>query len=204
MLAPATPHIAEEFWQRMGGKGLLAMHVLLEPGDSSEDTPILAREAYLRSLIASGRNLRELAERHTEGEISRIVIQTAAAWKSELARDALRLHSEGFDFKEGGQAYVQSLKIFETEALRGEIFQTWMALTVGSKKKRGRVHSWAVAERTLISGGLDETAVIEANSAFIAAELGVSSLETYPAGEGEDVAGKAGLAFPLEPGIAFL
>ena len=77
-------------------------------------------------------------------------------------------------------------------------------MTTGSKKKRGRVHSWSVAERTLISGGLDETAVIEANSAFIAAELGVSSLETYPAGEGEDVAGKAGLAFPLEPGIAFL
>ena len=204
MLAPATPHIAEEFWQRMGGEGLLATYVLPAPDDSSEDTPILARESYLRNLIASGRNLRELAERHTEGEISRIVIQTTASWKSELARDALRLHSEGFDFKTGGQAYIQSLKILENEALRGEIFQTWMALTTGSKKKRGRVHSWSVAERTLISGGLDETAVIEANSAFIAAELGVSSLETYPAGEGEDVAGKAGLAFPLEPGIAFL
>ena len=204
MLAPATPHIAEEFWQRMGGEGLLATHVLPEPGDSSEDTPILAREAYLRNLIASGRNLRELAERHMEGSISRIVIQTTASWKSELARDALRLHSEGFDFKTGGQAYVQSLEIFENEALRGDIFQTWMALTTGNKKKRGRVHSWSVSERTLISGGFDETLVIEANSAFIAAELGVSSLETYPAGEGDDVAGKAGLAFPLEPGIAFL
>ena len=79
-----------------------------------------------------------------------------------------------------------------------------MALTTGSKKKRGRVHSWSVTERTLISDSLDETAVIEANSAFIAAALGVSSLEVYPAGEGEDVAGKASLAFPLEPGIAFL
>ena len=204
MLAPATPHIAEEFWQRMEGEGLLATHVLLEPGDSSGDAPILAREAYLRNLIASGRNLRELAERHMEGPISRIVIQTTASWKSDLARDALRLQSEGFDFKTGGQAYVQSLEIFENEALRGDIFQTWMALTTGSKKKRGRVHSWSVSERALISDGFDETVVIEANSAFIAAELGVSSLETYPAGEGDDVAGKAGLAFPLEPGIAFL
>jgi hypothetical protein len=188
----------------MGGDGLLAAHVLSEPGDSSQDAPVLAREAYLRNLIDSARNLRELAERHTEGEISRIVIQTAAAWKSELARDALRLHSDGFDFKTGGQAYIQSLEIFENETLRGEIFQIWMALTTGSKKKRGRVHSWSVAERTLISDSLDETAVIEANSAFIAAALGVSSLEVYPAGEGEDVAGKASLAFPLEPGIAFL
>ena len=204
VLAPATPHIAEEFWHRMGEEGLLATHVLSEPDDSSQDAPALARESYLRNLIDSARNLRELAERHTEGEISRIVIQTAAAWKSELARDALQLHSESFDFKAGGQAHVQSMEIFENEALRGEIFQTWMALTTGSKKKRGRVHSWSDGERTLISDSLDETAIIEANSDFIAAALGVSSLEVYPVGEGEDVAGKASVAFPLEPGIAFL
>ena len=204
MLAPATPHIAEEFWQRMGGEEMLASHVLPELGESSQDAPALAREAYLRSLIDSARNLRELAERHSEGEISRVVIQTAAAWKSELARDALRLHSENFDFKAGGQAHVQSLEIFENEALRGDIFQTWMALTTGSKKKRGRVHSWSDSERTLVSGELDETSIIAANSDFIAAALGVSSLEVYPVGEGEDVAGKASVAFPLEPGIAFL
>ena len=204
MLAPATPHIAEEFWQRMGGEEMLASHVLPELGESSQDAPALAREAYLRSLIDSARNLRELAERHSEGEISRVVIQTAAAWKSELARDALRLHSENFDFKAAGQAHVQSLEIFENEALRGDIFQTWMALTTGSKKKRGRVHSWSDSERTLVSGELDETSIIAANSDFIAAALGVSSLEVYPVGEGEDVAGKASVAFPLEPGIAFL
>ena len=204
MLAPATPHIAEEFWQRMGGEEMLASYVLPELGESSQDAPALAREAYLRSLIDSARNLRELAERHSEGDISRVVIQTAAAWKSELARDALRLHSEDFDFKAGGQAHVQSLEVFENEALRGEIFQTWMALTTGSKKKRGRVHSWSDSERTLVSGELDETSIIAANSDFIAAALGVTSLEVYPVGEGEDVAGKASVAFPLEPGIAFL
>jgi len=204
MLAPATPHIAEEFWQRMGGDGMLASHVLSELVESSQDAPALAREAYLRSLIDSARNLRELAERHSEREISRVVIQTAASWKSELARDALRLHSEDFDFKAGGQAHVQSLKIFENEALRGEIFQTWMALTTGSKKKRGRVHSWSDGERALVSGELEETAIIAANSDFIASALGVTSLEVYPVGDGEDVAGKASVAFPLEPGIAFL
>ena len=204
MLAPATPHIAEEFWQRMGGDGMLANHVMSELVESSQDAPALAREAYLRSLIHSARNLRELAERHSEGEISHVVIQTAAAWKSELARDALRLHSEDFDFKAGGQAYVQSLEIFKNEALRGEIFQTWMALTTGSKKKRGRVHSWSDSEKTMASGELEETAIIATNSDFIAAALGVTSLEVYPVGEGEDVAGKASVAFPLEPGIAFL
>ena len=42
------------------------------------------------------------------------------------------------------------------------------------------------------------------NSEFIAQALGVTSVEAYHAGEGEDVAGKAKFAFPLEPGIAFL
>ena len=67
MLAPATPHIAEEFWQQCDGDGLLANHVLTVLGESSQDAPALARETYLRNLIDSARNLRELAERHSKG-----------------------------------------------------------------------------------------------------------------------------------------
>jgi len=204
MLAPATPHIAEEFWQKLGGEGLLATKVIQETGDASQDITVLAREAYLRDLIASGRNLRGLAERHIEGSIRRAVIQTVADWKHELARDAIRLEAEGFDFKADGQAHLQALEIFETESLRGEIIQTWMALTTGSKKKRGRIHSWSDGERALISSNLDETAVIEANYDFVSTSLEVESIVVYPVGEGEDVGGKAKLSFPLKPGIAFL
>ncbi|SVA52916.1 uncharacterized protein METZ01_LOCUS105770, partial [marine metagenome] len=204
MLAPATPHIAEEFWHQMGGQRLLAEHVLPDITDSTVDAHVLAREAYLRNVIASARNLRGLAERYTESGISRAVIQTAPAWKSELARDAILLDSEGFDFKARGQAHVQSLTIFENEALRGEIFQTWMALTSGTKKKRGRVHSWSDGEKALISSGLDEAGVLMANAGFLASALGVESIEVYTVGEGEDIAGKARHSFPLEPGIAFL
>jgi len=204
MLAPATPHIAEELWHQMGGQRLLAEHVLPDITDSQADAPVLARETYLRNVIASARNLRGLAERYTEGRISRAVIQTAPTWKSELARDAILLDSEGFDFMARGQAHVQSLTIFENEALRGEIFQTWMALTTGTKKKRGRVHSWSDGEKALISCGLDETEVLMANAEFLATALGVESIEVYAVGDGEDVAEKARHSFPLDPGIAFL
>ncbi len=204
MLAPATPHIAEEFWHQLGVQGLLAEHALPDITDSSNDAPVLAREAYLRNIITSARNLRGLAERHTEKEISQVVIQTAPAWKSALARDAIRLESEGFDFKVEGQTHLQSLDIFQNEALRGEIFQTWMALTTGSKKKRGRIHTWSDGERAQIFSGIDETGTIAANSEFIANALEVSSIEVYPVGEGEDIGGKAQVAFPLEPGISFL
>jgi leucyl-tRNA synthetase len=204
MLSPATPHVAEEFWQMTGGEGLLATLVLPDAGESVGDTAVLARETYLRNVIDSARNLRGLAERHTEGEISRVVIQTAVAWKAELAQDAIRLDSEGFDFKAQGQAHLKSLEIFKNEALRGEIFQTWMTMTTGSKKKRGRIHTWSDGERTLISSGLDEAGILAANAGFLATALDVDSVEAYSVGDGEDVAGKARVAFPLEPGIAFL
>ena len=205
MLAPATPHIAEEFWHSVGSNEMLATHSIDEPiGLSQEDAVVLAREAYLKELISSGRGLRELAERHTEEKISRVVVQTSPAWKEELARESIHLDAEGFDFKSGGMDHLKSMDVFSDEQMRGEVMQTWMALTTGSKKKRGRIHTWSQGEKQLILSVIDEASTINMNSDFIAQALGVSSVEAYPAGEGEDVAGKARFAFPLEPGIAFL
>jgi len=205
MLAPATPHIAEEFWHSAGGEGMLATHSLDDSEESSqEDARILAREAYLKELISSGRGLRELAERHAEAEITRVVIQTSPTWKEELARESIRLDLEEFDFKARGMDHLKSMEIFSDEQMRGEVMQTWMALTMGSKKKRGRIHTWSQGEKQLIMSAIDEASTINTNSEFIAQALGVNSVEAYPAGEGEDVAGKAKFAFPLEPGIAFL
>jgi len=79
-----------------------------------------------------------------------------------------------------------------------------MTMTTGSKKKRGRIHTWSDGERTLISSGLDEAGILAANAGFLATALDVDSVEAYSVGDGEDVAGKARVAFPLEPGIAFL
>ena len=205
MLAPATPHIAEEFWHSVGPNEMLASHSIDEPTDlSQEDAVVLARETYLKELISSGRGLRELAERHTEEKITRVVVQTSPAWKEELARESIHLDAEGFDFKSGGMDHLKSMDVFSDEQMRGEVMQTWMALTTGSKKKRGRIHTWSQGEKQLILSVIDEASTINMNSDFIAQALGVSSVEAYPAGEGEDVAGKARFAFPLEPGIAFL
>ncbi|MEK9805802.1 MAG: class I tRNA ligase family protein, partial [Euryarchaeota archaeon] len=207
MLAPATPHIAEEFWSELSmgeASEMLATHEMTFYSGEGNDATILARESYLRGVIESARNLRGLAERHSDAEISGVVIQTAPSWKAELSREAVNLASEDFDFKAKGQDHLKSMAIFENEALRGEIFQTWMALTMGSKKKRGRIHTWAEGEKQLILSGLDESEVINSAADFIAAVLEVNSVVAYPVGEGEDIGGKARFAFPLEPGIAFV
>ena len=207
MLAPATPHIAEEFWSTISqGKApdMLAKHEMEFYFGEETDASILARESYLREVIESARNLRGLAERHSDAEISAVVIQTAPTWKAELSREAVKLSNEDFDFKASGQDYLKSMTIFENESLRGEIFQTWMALTIGSKKKRGRIHTWAEGEKQLVLSGLDESEIINSAVDFIATALRVKSVIAYPVGEGEDIGGKARFAFPLEPGIAFV
>tara|TARA_B100000459_G_scaffold65473_2_gene36062 strand:- start:120 stop:2852 length:2733 start_codon:yes stop_codon:yes gene_type:complete len=207
MLAPATPHIAEEFWSVLSqgeAPDMLATHEMELYSGEETDASILARESYLREVIESARNLRGLAERHSDTEISGVVIQTAPAWKVELSREAVKLSNEDFDFKGSGQNHLKSMAIFENESLRGEIFQTWMALTMGSKKKRGRIHTWADGEKQLVLSGIDESEVINSAGDFIATALGVKSVIAYPVGEGEDIGGKARFAFPLEPGIAFV
>ena len=105
---------------------------------------------------------------------------------------------------EKGNEHLKSLDVFNNEKIRGEVFQTWSSFTTGSKKKRGRIHTWSDGEKSMIKMEIDETKVIDVNSGFIASELGVESVEAYGAGQGEDVGGKAKLASPLEPGIAFV
>ena len=204
MLAPATPHIAEEFWNKFGRKELLAVFELPPIKTDSDDLHILAEEEYVKTLISSGRNLRTLAERHSEEPISRVVIQTSPKWKSDLASEAIKLHLSGFDFKELGQEHVKSLDIFKEESSRGEVFHTWNSITIGGKKNRGKLYTWSDGERYLLSEGIDEVGIISANSDFISSALGVETVEAYPVGEAEDVGGKARISFPLEPGIAFL
>ena len=206
MLAPATPHIAEEFWSSLGGQGLLASNTLSDLSDLSESdwSLVLAREEYLMELIDTARNLKVLAQKHTDSPLSRMIVQVASKWKSDLASDAVNLASMDFDFKSKGQEHIRNLPVFENETMRGEIFQIWMTLTTGSKKRRGRIHTWSNAQKTLLLNHLDEVEIINQNSEFLADVLDVKSVTSYFVGEGEDVAGKAKVAFPLEPGIAFV
>ena len=206
MLAPVTPHIAEEFWSALGGQGLLAVNTLSDISDLSETdgSLVLAREEYLRELIDTARNLKSLAQKHSDVNLSRMIVQVASKWKSELASDAVDLSFRDFDFKGLGQEHIRNLPIFENESMRGEIFQLWMTLTTGSKKRRGRIHTWSDSQKTLLTNSLDEVEIINQNADFLAGALDMETVTSYLVGDGEDIAGKARVAFPLEPGIAFI
>jgi len=202
MLYPATPHFAEEAWSRFEDTMLAqSVNELAEP--CAADVRVLAEEAFLRETIGRARESRKLAERHTDGPLTQVIIQTAQPWKAELARSAVRMHGEGFDFKQGGNKFLQTQRAFQDESLRGDVVQVWRNLTMGSKKRRGRIHTYSDGERGLILDAFDEAAFLEANAAFIAESLEVANVAAYVAGEGEDVANKARSTLPCEPGIAW-
>ena len=69
---------------------------------------------------------------------------------------------------------------------------------------RDRIHTWSNSQKILLLNYLDEVEIINQNSEFLAMALDIESITSYFVGDGEDVAGKARVAFPLEPGIAFV
>ena len=204
MIAPATPHIAEELWTKIGGKQMLANTVLSQDQTHENDSVTLAEEAYLRDVIDTARTLLPLAQKHSEKPIDRIVIQTAPKWSADLAKEAIELKDSSFDFSREGMSFIKKHQSFLNSSDKGAVIQFWSSITTGSKKRRGKVQTWTAEEATLIRSGANEGAILESRSQFIAATLGIENIEVYEAGTGEDAGGKAKFAQPLEPGIAFL
>ena len=204
MMAPATPHIAEEFWLEMGGQEMVSEYIIEEVSKLEDDIIHIAKEEYLRDLIDSSRNVKGLASRHSEVPLSKCIIQTSPKWKNDIAITALSLSSENFDFKRNGMGYLKSLEIFDLEKLRGEVIQTWQSFTVGNKKIRGKINTWTEEEKCLINLRFNESEFINDNAEFIANALSIESVFSYDVGEGDDVAGKARVSSPLNPGIAFI
>ena len=204
MLYPATPHMAEEWNSYLGNKTTLAETIIDDPNVDDEDVIILAQEGALKDLIDSARNVKGLAERHSENPVTRLVIQTTPDWKRDLLIEALDLADTEFDFMREGVAFIQQHVLFADETKRGEVMQYWRALTIGNKKNRGRVFALRDSEKALIRSKHDETASIRAAVSFIADAIGIENIEVYVSGEGEDVSGKARFAAPLLPGLAFL
>ena len=132
-----------------------------------------------------------------------MIIQTAQDWKTSLATQAIRMHSDDFDFKQGGNKFLQTQQCFQDDELKGEVMQFWRSIVVGQKKRRGRIYTWGIQEKILISSGFDDVGFLKQNAQFIANALDIGTVQVYRAGEGEDVAGKARTSLPLEPGIAW-
>ena len=196
MLSPVTPHLAEEWWACLGETSVLSATVVPAPGEATaEELDVLAREAFLAAMLDKGRSVRELARRHMDAPPRRLVVQVAPAWKADLARTAIELQATGYDLKQAMKV-IMTRPFAQDAAVRKLVPPVW-------KKVLRELHAWTPGERQLLLDGLHEAAVLQDAADFIASVLDLEQVDVWVAGEGEDVGGKAAVAFPLEPGFAF-
>ena len=81
---------------------------------------------------------------------------------------------------------------------KGEVITFWR------KKMLPQVFKWSDEERALLLGGLDESMILGTNSGFICTELELQEFTAWKFGDGEDVGGRGGSAFPLRPSLTFV
>ena len=198
MLQTATPHLAEEWWSYLGTDGLNATRVMPKGyGDvEAGDDEILACEVYLRQFLDSARNTRRMAQRHLGQPPTKAIAQTTDDWKADLAVSALRFIADGGDVKQFQKVLIA--KPYAQGEQKGEVITFWR------KKMLPQVFKWSDEDRALLLGGLDESAILGANSGFICTELELEEFTAWEFGDGEDVGGRGDSAFPLRPSLTFV
>ncbi len=91
LLAPFTPHLCDELWERLGKAGLCTLQPY-PTADPASRAPAAERdESYLESVAADVRQILQVT-----GITPKVVrIYCAPAWKGEVLREAMALQQEG-------------------------------------------------------------------------------------------------------------
>ncbi|MFB0567585.1 MAG: class I tRNA ligase family protein, partial [Candidatus Bathyarchaeia archaeon] len=87
MLAPVTPHICEEIWEKMGREGFVSLAAWPKPDESKVDISAEENEALIRSMLEDTLNI----FRATSITPKKICYYTAASWKWKVYLNALEM-----------------------------------------------------------------------------------------------------------------
>ena len=197
MISVSTPHLAEEWWAGLQQSESFAASSHLQPPAPVTDDEhlILAGEQYIRDFLEQARKVQNIAERHLGGPAKSATVVLSPSWKREIARSALEFISEGGHPKQFVPILAQ-MAIAQGER-KGEMMGFW------GKKMLPQVFKWDDESRQVILSSLDEKAVLEAASAFIASDLGLESIVVVEGESEHDNTERAGSAMPLSPAIVY-
>ncbi len=91
MLAPVTPHICEEIWEKMGRKGFVSLATWPKPDEAKVDISAEESEALIQNMLEDTLNI----FRATSIAPKRICYYTAAPWKWKVYLKALEKSFSG-------------------------------------------------------------------------------------------------------------
>lgn len=189
MMAPITPHIAEEMWEGMGQKGFVSIAPYPEPMVDEIDRPAEVAEEYLADVMS---DINEIL-RVTGISPKRIMLYTAPEWKREVHSIALEMAAEGSLTVPGLTKAVMSRDGLKR---RGKEAADFARKTAEDLMKRSE------AEKKRLSVKLDELSYLTGSSAFLSKEVG-APVEVYSADDDSapDPQKKARAAGPRRPAI---
>ena len=193
MISIATPHMAEDWWKMQGNSDLMAGRTFDLPGSlSKEELASLEAEAYLRAFLEQARKVAKIAVKHIGGEPSHATVHISRPWKRELAQAAIEHLNSGENVKTFSG--ILSTLPFVQDEMRGEIMGFW------GKRMLPQIFKWSDDEKAMISGTLDEAAILTAASDFICSDLGLTSIDIEA---GITDVGRSSSAIPLAPSIVY-
>ncbi|HUL39592.1 MAG TPA: class I tRNA ligase family protein, partial [Methanomassiliicoccales archaeon] len=189
MMAPITPHIAEELWERIGGKGFVSIAAFPEMVDDELDVQVEQAEEYLKAVMADINEILKV----TGIKPAAIYLYTTSAWKQKVYEMGLRMAQAKEISVPGLTKTAMSDHEIRAKGKEASDFARKVAedLMKRSQQDLGR-----------LSSGFDELRYLKNAVAFMAMELGCDVL-VHSADDPDikDPQRKAKAAQPKRPAI---
>ena len=186
LLAPVTPHVAEELWERIGMRPF-ASTVQLPSGTVSGD--VLREEANERLLERLMQDVAEILK-VTEIKPKRIVVMTAPGWKQKMFEEALSQQG-----KPDISALIKKHIASASPEARKEIPNY-------AKELAGEAGKLSASDRSSMGVAVDEREALMRATGFLESEFG-SRVTVFAADDPAriDPKGKARFAKPGRPAV---
>ncbi len=188
LMVPATPHIAEELWERMG-KAPFVSTAQLEQGSITDSVLIAeAKEKLVERLMADVSEILKV----TEMRPTRTTIMTAPAWKQDMFQDALADPKSRPDVS----ALIKSaMARHQSPELKKEI-------PAFAKEIAAEVAKMSPEDRQVLGARVSERETLSGAKEFLEAEFGCR-VDVFSADDPArtDPKGKARFARPGRPAV---
>ncbi|MFH1578665.1 MAG: leucine--tRNA ligase [Thermoplasmatota archaeon] len=188
LMAPVTPHVAEEMWQALGKKPFVSQVQLGSPVIGAASAIEEAKERLLESLLSDVAEILKV----TEIKPKRIIVMTAPIWKQELLAAALS--------QPRGKSDISSL--IKTSMAKAQGPDAKKEIPAFAKEVVAELTKTSADGRNLMSVVVDELAVLSNAKSFLETEFSCR-VEVFSADDPArvDPKGKARFAKPGRPAV---
>ena len=188
MMAPFAPHLCEEIWERLGGKGFISSEDWPKVDEGLIDDPIEISENYIKGIVADSTEIIKV----TGLVPTKICYYTSPDWKWEIYLKLLDLLEHGVDPKALIKEAMKDNSVRSRGAEAAKFISSIGQCAVSmSREDRQR----------LLSSRIDEVSSLKSAAEFLSGYF-KCEVEVYPSeSPAYDPKKKAGSAAPLRPAI---